>query len=567
MSMPLPTQSGNHTLGELEIVPSGILLEALRDRAHTTNVVRVIDDAFEEAQDHDPSRTEPDKEDEYISGWVEGYFDHAPAAIALAPSIDDDLTGFDEIINKTVGEPPADGAGPRELGRYMGSWTVYDDAVCFPEKLEARLVAAAACVREYQDLEAKRAKVHAGIDRDSAIVAIHLWAGTDDQDEQANHLLHYHERLARIPAGPERAQAEVFAQAIVARRLRDRAEAKKLLRAFEPPDHPPPDLPPLATLAELRRRPQLLEPPEAVVPRLAWRARVVLLCGPDKSGKSTLLAHAAAALSRRTPFLGEATSGCKVVWCGLEEALGETTQRFLALGANAQNVRVVSQSLPDIDAKIRSSLREEPADLVVIDSLMEWARVTSEAVPADGDNAGWAAIIRPLARLAHSFNVALVVLHHVRRSDGQYRGASEIAAAVDAILELSTSAAGGGTVRKISGRGRGGLNLEPFSVALRDGCYGLHDPFGGTDLPLEVRVPAYIAQNPGTSKRGLRKAIGGNAGKVDAALQKLVEDGIVVHRGKKNGYHISDGTAPGDFLSSAESESGDIEEDEDEEAA
>ena len=60
-----------------------------------------------------------------------------------------------------------------------------------------------------------------------------------------------------------------------------------------------------ASMAELQARPELLAPPECVIPHFAYRGRLVILAGPDKSGKSTIMAHAMAALSRGTRFLGE----------------------------------------------------------------------------------------------------------------------------------------------------------------------------------------------------------------------------------------------------------------------
>ena len=63
---------------------------------------------------------------------------------------------------------------------------------------------------------------------------------------------------------------------------------------------------------------------------------------------------------------------------------------------------------------------------MVVDSLQEYARVTIGAAPDDGDNAGWSAVIRPLVQLAREYDIAVVVLHHVRRSDGHFRGAGEL---------------------------------------------------------------------------------------------------------------------------------------------
>lgn len=62
------------------------------------------------------------------------------------------------------------------------------------------------------------------------------------------------------------------------------------------------------TLEELARRPELLAPPEAVVPRLAWEGRLTLLAAREKTGKSTLVRSAIAAKVTGRDFLGEPQS-------------------------------------------------------------------------------------------------------------------------------------------------------------------------------------------------------------------------------------------------------------------
>jgi hypothetical protein len=275
--------------------------------------------------------------------------------------------------------------------------------------------------------------------------------------------------------------------------------------ADEPPTY--------ATLADLLARPELLKPPECVVPRLAYRGRLVLLAGPDKSGKSTLLSHATAALSRMAPFLGAAVgarSG-RVVWMGLEEAVGDAVRRLADLEADATRVQLVIYAPRDLLERTRALLSEWPADLLVIDSLTEYARTACGAIPDDCDNAGWAAVVRPLVAVAREHDIAVVVLHHVRRSDGQFRGAGEIAAAADALLELVPPNAGEDPAMR-------------RRVALRDGRYELA---GGAELSVDARVLLHIEGAPGTSKTATRKAVGGRAAAVDAAINRLLDRGAI----------------------------------------
>lgn len=287
--------------------------------------------------------------------------------------------------------------------------------------------------------------------------------------------------------------------------------------------------PAFATLAELMANPDMLAPPQAVIKRLAYRSRLLMLAGPDKSGKSTLMAHASSCLTRGDRFLGEPTEGRtgRVVLLGLEEAAGDAVRRYAELNAAPERVQIVTTPTPDLLAQTNALLKDWPADLLIVDSLQEYARVTRGTVPDDGDNASWSAVVRPLVALAREHEIAIVVLHHVRRSDGQYRGAGEIAAAADALLEMSLPSSGEDpNLRRIKGRGR--WTIEPFAVTLRDGKYELS---GGGTLSMDARVLLYIEQNEGASRRGVRQGVGGRATAVDAAIDLLLKRGAIVNLG------------------------------------
>ena len=287
--------------------------------------------------------------------------------------------------------------------------------------------------------------------------------------------------------------------------------------------------PSFRTLAELLERPELLEPPRATVSRLAYRGRLLLFAGPDKSGKSTLYAHAIAALTRRRPFLGEGVRAehGRAVLVGLEEAVSDAVRRLRELDADPDRVQLLVLRPPDLRGEIDRLLSEWPADLILIDSLQEYARVTAGTIPDDGDNAGWAAIVRPLVDVARDHDIAVVLLHHVRRSDGQYRGAGEIAAAADGLLEMQMPNPGEDpTLRRVRGRGR--WPVEPFALSLRDGRYELA---GGTELSLDAQVLLQVEMNPGISKNRLRQSIHGRASAIDAAISQLLGRGAVEDHG------------------------------------
>ncbi|MBA3340448.1 MAG: AAA family ATPase [Gemmatimonadaceae bacterium] len=297
------------------------------------------------------------------------------------------------------------------------------------------------------------------------------------------------------------------------------------------------------SLATLLNRPELLVPPSPVVPRLGYRGRATIIAAPDKSGKSTMLATAAAEISKRGHFLGAPVGAPtrRVIWGGLEEALGDAVRRFYEFGAVADNIHLVVLKRPTLLEHIRAKQIEAPVDLVIVDSLTEYARVLGK-VPDDSDTSGWSAVVRPLIELTREFpDLSLIVAHHPRRSDGEYRGATEIAAAFDCLLEMRKPKEGEDpTIRHITGRAR--WPVAAFDVRLRDGRYELA---GGGELSLDARILIQIEQHRGISLAELRRLVGGRGTAVDDALAGLVRRGAVLDLGVggKHAYHPA-GTEP-----------------------
>jgi hypothetical protein len=324
--------------------------------------------------------------------------------------------------------------------------------------------------------------------------------------------------------------------------LRERTERAVLWRADRIVNAAEPDGRVFVSLAELLQRPELLKPPLAVIPRLGHQGRTTLLAAPDKSGKSTLAAHAAAEATKRGVFLSETIGAttARVVWAGLEEAVGDTVMRFHVLGAVPENIKMVVLHSPKLLEDIHALLEEWPADLLVLDSLTEYARVVKGTVPDDGDTSGWASVIRPLVHLTREFPVlSSILLHHPRRSDGQFRGSGEIAAAVDCLLEMRLPEKNEDpTVRHITGRAR--WQIQPFDVRFSDGRYELA---GGAQLSLDARILIHIEQKRGVSMSELRGLVGGRGKAVDEAVDELLRRGAIIDTGMKgkHAYHPAAG--------------------------
>ncbi len=286
---------------------------------------------------------------------------------------------------------------------------------------------------------------------------------------------------------------------------------------------PPPVKETFPLLRDLLANPELLRAPEAVLPRCAYRGRAAGLIGPDKSGKSSIAGHGVAALTTGGRWLGEPLATGRAIVAALDEALGDTIARLDDAGAHPDRVRVLAIRPPDLLEALESVLRIQPADLVVVDSLAEWARLTLGQAPEDGDSSGWGSVVRPLVQLSRDYDVALLLLHHPRRSDGQYRGSGEIAAALDCLLEMSMPRAGeDSTLRRFRARAR--WPVDDWSLRLEGGRYVLA---GGGELSIETRILLHVEAHPGATTTEIRQNVTGRAKAIADALERLEGRGAV----------------------------------------
>jgi hypothetical protein len=315
--------------------------------------------------------------------------------------------------------------------------------------------------------------------------------------------------------------------------LIDAAEAEAREVGGEEEPEPDPDRERTAwTLAELLADPAAYELPAPAIPRLAWPGRVTLLAAPEKLGKSTLTTAAAAAMSRGELWLGSATTAGSVLWA-TEEHVMDVARRMHDFGADPEAV-IVMQWQADPIAEIRAEVEARRPALVVIDTL---AAIAEHARPESGSASQWSAIMRPLVRMARECEVALLILHHSRRADGQYRDSSEIGAAVDVIAEMNGIVTG--TTRRITYRGRYGRGT--YSVKLMGRHYVLVTEQEAGDLREEVY--RYVAAHPECSQRTVEAGVEGRASEIRAALSELlqaerIEDANADSKTRQRAYRV-----------------------------
>lgn len=278
---------------------------------------------------------------------------------------------------------------------------------------------------------------------------------------------------------------------------------------------------PYVMLSELLANPALLQPPPVVVPRLAWEGRLTLFASEEKKGKSTLAGQAVAALSTESLFLGESAAARPVLWACLDEPKEDAVRRFHRLGARDGVALLLERPglLP-----LRRTIEELGAGLLVVDTLTEWA---VDEVADFNAAEGWTRTLRGLRQVAQDTSCAMLLLHHVNRGNGKYRGSGQIGAGVDAVIEM-TEDPEDATVRILKSRGR--VVSEMFKLRW-DGKGGYR--LEGPPPSLEERVLAAVVSSPDVSQTGLRKAVGGKARDVDAAIDRLLEKGLIQDVGSK----------------------------------
>jgi hypothetical protein len=205
------------------------------------------------------------------------------------------------------------------------------------------------------------------------------------------------------------------------------------------------------TLATLLADPTLLRPPRAWVPGILYAGRLTLVVAREKCGKSTLAAFAAAKLTLGAGVWQGRKSACRVVWAGLEEALGDTVRRFKDLAADGDRLHIADRLDGEggIEA-LRAEVGHHRADVLIIDSWTAWAR---RHVSSENDARANALLMQALADWAHQENLCIVVLHHMNK-EGESRGSTAITAAADVICTMDAPGGPTSTRRVLDARGR-----------------------------------------------------------------------------------------------------------------
>ncbi len=169
-----------------------------------------------------------------------------------------------------------------------------------------------------------------------------------------------------------------------------------------------------------------------------WKDRVplgkiVIEDGDPGLGKSTLAAYIASCVSTGAAFPGETKTRepAGVVLLSAEDGLADTIRpRLDAIGADTTKIVALtipngSIRLPEHMSALEKAVDEVGAKLIVIDPFMAFLGAVDSHKDQDIRRA-----LNPLAKLAESKNVAIILIRHLNKGSGRsaiYRGGGSIA--------------------------------------------------------------------------------------------------------------------------------------------
>jgi hypothetical protein len=209
------------------------------------------------------------------------------------------------------------------------------------------------------------------------------------------------------------------------------------------------------------------------------KRRVTLFSALPKAGKSTFLRSLFLAINREEEFVGQPTKKCNILvlseesdeeWADSREGVEDED-----LGKTYVWIRP-TRSIPNskgweknID-EISLACKELKIDLVVLDTI-----TTFWSVEDENDASKVKRALVPLFKLTEDDGVALMLVHHFRKSGGNEgtaaRGSGALAGYVDVLMELRRHEDGMPNQRKIKTSGRGVQETELVIELMDDGTY------------------------------------------------------------------------------------------------
>ena len=283
-------------------------------------------------------------------------------------------------------------------------------------------------------------------------------------------------------------------------------------------------------------------PPVWAVPGIICEG-VTLLCGPPKVGKSWAslgLALSVAAGSKALDAIP--VEGGPVLYLALEDTPRRLQSRMGKIlgGQPAPSGLTLATACPQIgqggDEAIAGWLdRNRDARMVVIDV---FAKIRGNAQVGASAYEGDYAAVGAIKRLADSYSVPFVLVHHVRKmaSDdflAEVSGTNGIAGAADATLVLKRARGQADGVLYVTGRdvdeSEYALSFNPGS-----GTWTLLDGIAAEHQTTDTRaaILRHLRANPASGPRAIAQATGLGEPNVKATCRRMLTDGALTADGK-----------------------------------
>ena len=278
--------------------------------------------------------------------------------------------------------------------------------------------------------------------------------------------------------------------------------------------------------------------PVVLIPGLAWRGRVSKISAAPKLGKTSLIANGIAAWQAGRAFLDEPAGPPGSVLYVSETPLG-LLRSWLERYGCPPDAPILAGGSAGVDA-IEEAAREHRPDLVIIDSL------TDLHAASDGGNLWNAGDVRKLIQPLRALGCAVVVVHHVRKSDGASRDSGDLEAAPDMNIAFDPGYSFGADdpppgPRRLRYFGRWTEPTRALTFTEADGyalarSTGGGGPEGGGGDPftvvapvtmLDEKVTGYIMQHPASSGRQIRAALGCQLRDLRPSLARLSAAGHI----------------------------------------
>jgi len=164
---------------------------------------------------------------------------------------------------------------------------------------------------------------------------------------------------------------------------------------------------------------------------------ITLLCGDAGIGKSYISLFLGFIISEGMDFLGSKTKKKNVLFVDLESSLPLLNTRIQSINIKSENIFFYTEPLnfllkEDI-AELKNEILYREAGFCVIDSLMD-------IIPGINENDAGAMnqIFSALRSLVKQTGCSFLIIHHVNKANGDYRGSSAIKGAIDALYTLKS---------------------------------------------------------------------------------------------------------------------------------